>query len=110
MLGGLHVAAALADKLLFLLAPLLDGRHGDSAQPQGGAEHHRAQHAVHVGHGIHPQAPRIGGQAPHTPQGVVHTLDIYIHKTEIEPCKKGSKHGSCRYRHPQVGIGLLQGP
>ena len=36
------------------------------------------------------QAPRIGGQAPHSPQGVVHTLDIYIHKTEIEPFLQGS--------------------
>lgn len=31
MLGGLHVTATFADKLLFLLAPLLDGISGSGA-------------------------------------------------------------------------------
>lgn len=106
-------SAALAAALHahpFGQTPLADVGHAYAVQPHREAEGLRTQHAVDIGHGIDPQAPRTGGQAPHAPQRVLGPLGVDIQEVDVEPLEEGAEEGPRRHGHLHVGTGRLEGP
>ena len=83
MAQRLHAAAAAADERPFPGAPLVDMRRRNAVQTHREAERLRAQHVVHVGHGVHAQPPGLGGQPPHSRQGVMGAFYIDVEKPDI---------------------------